>query len=51
VPISKKLLIGGNHYEYVGFTRMNFDGVHGGFRYGSRNLEGEGILKFVLAYK
>jgi hypothetical protein len=25
-------------------------GVHGGFGYGSRNQEGEGILNFVLAY-
>jgi hypothetical protein len=35
---------------HVGSTRVGFDGVHGGFGYGSRNQEGEGILNFVLAY-
>jgi hypothetical protein len=50
VPISKKLFIGGDLNGHVGSTRVGFDGVHGGFRYGSRNQEGEGILYFVLAY-
>jgi hypothetical protein len=35
---------------YVGSTRVSFDGVHGGFGYGSRNQEGEDILNFALAY-
>jgi hypothetical protein len=35
---------------HVGSTRVDFDGVHGGFGYGSRNQEGEGILNFVLVY-
>jgi hypothetical protein len=35
---------------HVGSTRVGFDGVHGGFGYGSRNQEGESILKFALAY-
>jgi hypothetical protein len=50
VPISEKLFIGGDLNGHVGSTRVGFDGVHGGFRYGSRNQEGEGILKFALAY-
>jgi hypothetical protein len=50
VPISEKLFIGGDLNGYVGSTRVGFDGVHGGFRYGSRNQEGEGILNFVLVY-
>jgi hypothetical protein len=49
VPISKKLFIGGDLNGHVGFTRVGFDGVHGGFGYGSRN-QGEGILNFALAY-
>jgi hypothetical protein len=50
VPISEKLFIGEDLNGHVGSTRVGFDGVHGGFEYGSRNQEGEGILNFVLAY-
>jgi hypothetical protein len=50
VPISKKLFIGGDLNGHVGSNRVGFDGVHGGFGYGSRNQEGEGILNFALAY-
>jgi hypothetical protein len=50
VPISEKLFIGGDLNGHVGSTRVGFDEVHGGFRYGSRNQEGEGILNFALAY-
>jgi exonuclease III len=37
VPIFEKLFIGGDLNEHVGSTRVGFDGVHGGFRYESRN--------------
>jgi hypothetical protein len=50
VPISEKLFIGGDLNGHVGSTRVGFDGVHGGFRYESRNQEREGILNFALAY-
>jgi hypothetical protein len=50
VSISKKLFIGGHLNGHVGSTRVGFDGVHGSFRHGSRNQEGEGILNFALAY-
>jgi hypothetical protein len=50
VPISEKLFIGGDFNGHVGSTRVDFDGVHGSFRYESRNQEGKGILNFVLAY-
>jgi hypothetical protein len=49
VPISEKLFIEDLN-GHVGSTRVGFDGVHEGFRYGSRNQEGEGILNFALAY-
>jgi hypothetical protein len=49
VPISEKLFIGGDFNVHVGSTRIDFDGVHGGFGYGSGNQEGEGILNFGLA--
>jgi hypothetical protein len=50
VPISEKLFIGGDLNGHVGSTRVVFDEVYGGFGYGSRNQEGEGILNFALAY-
>jgi hypothetical protein len=49
VPISEKLFIRDLN-GHVGSTRVGFDGVHGGFGYGSRNQEEEGILNFALAY-
>jgi hypothetical protein len=50
VPISEKLFVEEDLNRHVSSTRVGFDGVHGGFRYGSRNQEGEGILNFPLAY-
>jgi hypothetical protein len=50
VPISERLFIGGDLNGHVGSTRVGFDGVHGGFGYGSRNQEGEGIMNSALAY-
>jgi hypothetical protein len=40
VPICEKLFIGGDINGYIGSTRVGFDEVHGGFKYGSRNQEG-----------
>jgi hypothetical protein len=50
VPISEKLFIGGDLNGHVGSTRVGFNGVHEGSKYGSRNQEGEGVLNFALAY-
>jgi hypothetical protein len=50
VPIFEKLFIGGDLNRHVSSSRVDFDGVHGGFRYESRNQEWEGILNFALAY-
>jgi hypothetical protein len=50
VPISEKLFLGGDLNEHVGSARVDFDGMHRGFGYVSRNQEGEGILTFILAY-
>jgi hypothetical protein len=50
VPIFEKLFIGGDLNGHVGSTRVGFVGVHGGFRYGSKNQEGDRILNFALAY-
>jgi hypothetical protein len=49
VSTFEKLFIGGDLNGHVGSTRVDFNGVHEGFGYGSRNQEGEGILNFALA--
>jgi exonuclease III len=40
VFISEKLFLGGDLNGHVGSTRVGFDGVHGGFGYGSRTKKG-----------
>jgi hypothetical protein len=50
VSITEKPFIGGDLNRHVGSTRAGFDGVHGGFGYGSRKQEEEDILNFALAY-
>ena len=50
VPVSEKLLIGGDLNGHVGVTNVGFERVHGGFGYGSRSQEGEDVLNFALAY-
>ncbi|KAG2638009.1 hypothetical protein PVAP13_2NG644400 [Panicum virgatum] len=50
VPVSEKLLRGGDLNGHVGATNVGFERVHGGFGYGSRSQEGEDVLNFALAY-
>ena len=50
VPSSEKLFIGGDLNGHVGITSAGFEAVHGGFRYGSRNQEGEEVLYFAVAF-
>ena len=50
VPVSEKLLIGGDLNGHVGATNVGFEWVHGGVGYGSRSQEGEDVLNFALAY-
>ena len=50
VPVTEKLLIGGELNGHVGTTNIWFEGVHGDFRYGDGNQEGRDILDFAIAY-
>ncbi|AQK49513.1 Retrovirus-related Pol polyprotein LINE-1 [Zea mays] len=50
VPVGEKLFIGGDLNGHVGISSTSFEGVHGGFDFGTRNQEGEEILNFALAY-
>jgi hypothetical protein len=49
VSVGEKLFIGGDLNGHVGTSSTNFEGVHGGFSFGTRN-QGEEILNFALAY-
>ena len=46
----EKLLIGGDWNGHVGAGVEGFEGVHGGFGFGKRNVEGEMILEFADAW-
>ncbi|KAL6496112.1 hypothetical protein OROHE_027508 [Orobanche hederae] len=50
IPMSEKLIIGGDLNGHVGVSRDGFESVHGGFGFGDRNEAGNGILDFALAY-
>ena len=39
----------GDWNGHIGRTAAGYEGVHGGFGYGDRNLEGERILEFAVA--
>ena len=46
----EKLLIGRDLNRHVGAGVEGFEGVHGGFGFGKRNVEGEMILEFADAW-
>jgi hypothetical protein len=48
VPVGKKLFIRDLN-DHVGTSSTSFDGVYGGFGFGTRN-QGKKILNFALAY-
>ena len=51
VPISEKLLIGGDLNYHVGATNVGFERVHGGFGYGSRSQEGGGCFELRVGLR
>ncbi|KAL6561231.1 hypothetical protein OROMI_016832 [Orobanche minor] len=50
IPMSEKLIIGGDLNGHVGVSRDGFESVHGGFGFGDRNEAVNDILDFALAY-
>ncbi|KAL6579357.1 hypothetical protein OROMI_009573 [Orobanche minor] len=50
IPMSEKLIIGGDLNGHVGVSRDGFESVHGGFGFGDRNEAENDILDFALAY-
>ena len=47
---SENLFLCGDFNGHIGNSSAGYDGVHGGFGIGERNVEGEGILEFSIAY-
>ena len=43
------VIVGGNFNGHVGKSSEGYEGVHGGFGFGSRNKEGERLLEFGTA--
>ncbi|EDO34761.1 predicted protein, partial [Nematostella vectensis] len=46
---SELLFVCGDFNGHIGSKASAYDGVHGGFGYGERNIEGERILEFSIA--
>ena len=46
IPEDEAVILGGDLNGHVGDSVDGYDGVHGGFGFGKRNLEGERILEF-----
>jgi len=49
ISVDEAIWIGGDLNGHVGRTADGYEGVHGGFGYGNRNLEGDLILEFCDA--
>ncbi|XP_016558061.1 uncharacterized protein LOC107857736 [Capsicum annuum] len=50
VPSNEKLFIGGNFNGYIGSSSRGYDNVHGGYRFGVRNVDGVALLDFAWAF-
>ncbi|PWA79075.1 hypothetical protein CTI12_AA058500 [Artemisia annua] len=49
-PADQRMIIGGDLNCHIGATTDEYAGVHGGFGYGVRNVEGCSILEFATAH-
>ncbi|WMV09787.1 hypothetical protein MTR67_003172 [Solanum verrucosum] len=51
IPITEKIVIGGDFNGHIGATSNGFDDVHGGFGFGERNGGGTALLDFAKAFE
>ena len=49
IPQNEMIILGGDLNGHVGKSPAGYEGIHGGFGYGSRNVEGEHVLEFCDA--
>ncbi|KAE8654551.1 Detected protein of unknown function [Hibiscus syriacus] len=50
IPEDQRVFIGGDFNGHIGSAIYRYDGVHGGFGFGSRNEEGRTLLEFAIAH-
>ncbi|KAE8665241.1 putative xyloglucan endotransglucosylase/hydrolase protein 16-like [Hibiscus syriacus] len=50
IPEHQRVFIGGDFNGHIGSEINGYDGVHGGFDFGSRNEEGRTLLEFATAH-
>ena len=50
MPQNEKVVIGGDLNGHVGQINEDYDKIHGGYGFGTRNNEGKTILDFAIAY-
>ncbi|XP_049376683.1 uncharacterized protein LOC125841574 [Solanum stenotomum] len=51
IPITEKIVIGGDFNGHIGAISNGFDDVHGGFGFGERNGGGTALLDFAKAFE
>ncbi|XP_047257656.1 craniofacial development protein 2-like [Capsicum annuum] len=51
VPSNEKLFIRGDFNGHIGSSSRGYDDVHGGYRFGVRNVEGVTLLDFARAFR
>ena len=47
IPQNEMVVFAGDMYWHIGSSNVGYDGIHGGFGYGSRNTDGSRILEFA----
>ena len=50
IPSEEKIIMGGDFNGHVGKDNKSYERVHGGFGFGDRNLMGDSILDFAVAF-
>ena len=49
IPQQEGIILGGDLNGHIGESIDGYEGTHGGFGYGTRNVEGEKVLEFAVA--
>ncbi|XP_063620491.1 uncharacterized protein LOC134792945 isoform X2 [Cydia splendana] len=50
IPANEEIFVGGDFNGHVGRMNVGYERVHGGFGFGSRNVQGEALLQAAAAF-